>query len=247
LHILFSPFSQVDSSTTRKFGGTGLGLAISKQLARLMGGRIGVESIEGKGSTFWFTANFITEMHRQLGEQCPESDHAGMAAPGVEALANSSMSSCGSSATAKPQEDSGRIVRILVAEDNPVNQMVAHAMINKLGYQADIVANGLETINALRMIPYDLVLMDCRMPEMDGFEATRLIRKEESKVLDHDIPIIAMTASAMSGDREICLHAGMNDFISKPVRKETLEQMIATWLGRRGEDKITKIARISNP
>ncbi len=247
LHILFSPFSQVDSSTTRKFGGTGLGLAISKQLARLMGGRIGVESIEGKGSTFWFTANFIMEKERQLGEQCPESDHTEMMAPGVEALANNSMISCGSYATAKPLENSGRIVRILVAEDNPVNQMVAQAMINKLGYEADIVANGLETINALRMIPYDLVLMDCRMPEMDGFEATRLIRKEESKVLDHDIPIIAMTASAMSGDREICLHAGMNDFISKPVRKETLEQMIAAWLGRRGQDQISKIARISNP
>jgi CheY-like chemotaxis protein len=169
-----------------------------------------------------------------------------MATPGVEAFVNSSMISCGSSATAKPQENSGHIVRILVAEDNPVNQMVAQAMINKLGYQADIVANGLETINALRMIPYDLVLMDCRMPEMDGFEATRLIRKEESKVLDHDIPIIAMTASAMSGDKEICLHAGMNDFISKPVRKETLEQMISAWLGRRGQDQISKIARISN-
>ncbi|OPY49263.1 MAG: hybrid sensory histidine kinase BarA [Methanosaeta sp. PtaU1.Bin112] len=249
LHILFTPFSQVDSSTTRKFGGTGLGLAISKQLARLMGGRIGVESIEGKGSTFWFTANFITETTetlRQFGEKCPESDHAGKPDPEDKAFANSSMKCCGSSATAKPQEDSGRIVRILVAEDNPVNQMVAQAMINKLGYQADIVANGLETISALRMIPYDLVLMDCRMPEMDGFEATRLIRKEESKVLDHDIPIIAMTASAMSGDREICLHAGMNDFISKPVRKETLEQMIAAWLGRRGQDQISKIARISN-
>ncbi|MDD4651584.1 MAG: ATP-binding protein [Methanothrix sp.] len=211
LHILFSPFSQVDSSTTRKFGGTGLGLAISKQLAILMGGRMGVESIEGLGSTFWFTARFVEETEKPYGE-------------------NSQKENCGN------DNDLGRIARILVAEDNPVNQMVAQAMINKLGYQADIVANGQETINALRMIPYDLVLMDCRMPEMDGFEATRLIRKEESKVLDPNIPIIAMTASAMSGDREMCLRAGMNDFISKPVRKQTLGQVIATWLKNREEE-----------
>jgi PAS domain S-box-containing protein len=211
LHILFSPFSQVDSSTTRKFGGTGLGLAISKQLAVLMGGRMGVESIEGLGSTFWFTARFAEEAEKPFGE-------------------NSQKENCGA------DNDPGRIARILVAEDNPVNQMVAQAMINKLGYQADIVANGQETINALAMIPYDLVLMDCRMPEMDGFEATRLIRKAESKVLDPNIPIIAMTASAISGDREMCLRAGMNDFISKPVRKQTLGQMIATWLKNREEE-----------
>lgn len=243
LHILFSPFSQVDSSTTRKFGGTGLGLAISKQLAILMGGRMGVESIEGAGSTFWFTACFAAETAKPFGENSQkENCGADMLACHKSGLLQGDTSASGGSAGLKSPKDLGRIARILVAEDNPVNQMVAQAMINKLGYQADIVANGQETINALRMIPYDLVLMDCRMPEMDGFEATRLIRKEESKVLDPKIPIIAMTASAMSGDRENCLRAGMNDFISKPVRKQTLGQMIATWLKNREErDPISKI------
>ena len=103
-------------------------------------------------------------------------------------------------------------------------------MIRRLGYQVDIVANGQETIEALRLIPYDLVLMDCQMPEMDGFEATRLIRRAESKVLNCRIPIIAMTASAMKGDKERCLSAGMNDFIAKPVRMTELERMLAAWL-----------------
>lgn len=231
MHILFSPFSQVDSSTTRKFGGTGLGLAISKQLAILMGGRMGVESIEGAGSTFWFTACFAAETAKPFAENSQKGNcSADMPACRNSGLLQGGTSASGGSAGLKSLKELDRIARILVAEDNPVNQMVAQAMINKLGYQADIVANGQETINALRMIPYDLVLMDCRMPEMDGFEATRLIRKEESKVLDPNIPIIAMTASAMSGDRENCLRAGMNDFISKPVRKQNLGQMIATWL-----------------
>ena len=236
LHILFSPFSQVDSSTTRKFGGTGLGLAISKQLAILMGGRMGVESIAGAGSTFWFTACFAAETAKQFGENSQkENCNAGMPSCCNSGLLEGDASASGDSAGLKSPQDPGRTARILVAEDNPVNQMVAQAMISKLGYQADIVANGRETINALRMIPYDLVLMDCRMPEMDGFEATRLIRREGSKVLDPKIPIIAMTASAMSGDREMCLRAGMNDFISKPVRKQTLGQMISTWLQNREE------------
>jgi two-component system sensor histidine kinase/response regulator len=106
-------------------------------------------------------------------------------------------------------------------------------MINKLGYQVDIVANGQESIDALELIPYDLVLMDCQMPEMDGFEATRSIRREDSMVLDRHIPIIAMTAATMSGDREKCLRAGMNDFIAKPVRQKELEEMLALWLGGR--------------
>jgi CheY-like chemotaxis protein len=110
-----------------------------------------------------------------------------------------------------------------------------------MGYQMDIVANGQETIEALRLIPYDLVLMDCQMPEMDGFEATRFIRREESKVLNCNIPIIAMTASAMKGDKERCLQAGMNDFIAKPVRMTELERMLVAWLEERSpEDQNTK-------
>ncbi len=220
LHVLFSPFTQVDNSTTRKYGGTGLGLAISMQLAELMGGKIGVESIDGMGSTFWFTANFSRLAKRPFaGDNCAKVDHIGIG-----------KSNNGQRKATKPQEKAGHNVRLLVAEDNHVNQRVASAMIRRLGYQVDIVANGQETIEALRLIPYDLVLMDCQMPEMDGFEATRLIRRAESKVLNCSIPIIAMTASAMKGDKERCLSAGMNDFIAKPVRMTELERMLAAWL-----------------
>ena len=117
-----------------------------------------------------------------------------------------------------------------MAEDNPVNQKVAQAMLRKMGLQADVVANGQEAINALQIIPYDLVLMDCQMPEMDGFEATRNIRQQGSKALNPCIPIIAMTALTMQGDREKCIQAGMNDFIAKPVQQKELAEMLARWL-----------------
>lgn len=115
-------------------------------------------------------------------------------------------------------------------------------MIKRLGYQVDIVANGQETIEALRLIPYEMVLMDCQMPEMDGFEATRLIRRAESKVLNCNIPIIAMTASAMKGDKERCLKAGMNDFIAKPVRMRELERMLAAWLWEGARKRLAPIS-----
>jgi len=217
--ILFSPFTQVDSSTTRKYGGTGLGLAISRQLAELMGGRIGVVSQEGEGSTFWFTANF-----KALCKGCSGSTN-------WESKKNKKNNFYSEKFTQKDTlEESYDSVRILVAEDNLINQKVAQAIIKKMGYEVDIVGNGQETINALQLIPYSLVLMDCQMPEMDGFEATRRIRQEGSMVLNPNIPIIAMTASAMSGDREKCIRAGMDDFIAKPVRKEELEEMLTRWL-----------------
>lgn len=217
--ILFSPFTQVDSSTTRKYGGTGLGLAISRQLAELMGGRIGVVSQEGEGSTFWFTANF-----KALCRGCSGSAN-------WESKKNKKNNFYSEKFTQKDMlEESYDSVRILVAEDNLINQKVAQAIIKKMGYEVDIVGNGQETINALQLVPYNLVLMDCQMPEMDGFEATRRIRQEGSMVLNPNIPIIAMTASAMSGDREKCIRAGMDDFIAKPVRKEEMEEMLTRWL-----------------
>jgi signal transduction histidine kinase/transcriptional regulator with PAS, ATPase and Fis domain/ActR/RegA family two-component response regulator len=216
--ILFSPFSQVDGSTTRKYGGTGLGLAISKQLAKLMGGEIGLESREGIGSTFWFTSVFEKQT----------------ALPGwadgepIEIAKKGAIDSI----AAKPAlpQSLKRKIHILVAEDNSVNQKVARALLRKMGIKSDVVANGLEAVHALCSIPYDLVLMDCQMPEMDGFEATSIIRRQESKAINPRIPIIAMTALAMQGDREKCIQAGMNDFIAKPVRQRDLAVMLARWL-----------------
>ncbi len=222
---LFSLFTQVDGSTTRKYGGTGLGLAISRQLAELMGGKIGLKSEEGKGSTFWFTAMFEKQPARS-GAADKKSAKIG----GEEANERF---------TSEPaiSENGKRKKHILVVEDNLVNQKVAQSMLRKMGFQADIVASGQEGINALQMIPYDMVLMDCQMPEMDGYEATRRIRNRASGAINPSIPIIAMTAVAMQGDREKCIQAGMNDFIAKPVLITELAEMLAHWLAITTNDK----------
>ena len=223
---LFSPFTQVDSSTTRQYGGTGLGLAISRQLAELMGGKIGLESKEGIGSTFWFTAVFEKQ---PAGSGSADEKFAKIEGEGA-------MERC---ATVPAISENGkRKIRILVVEDNPVNQKVAQAMMRKMGLRADVVANGQEAVNALQMIPYDLVLMDCQMPEMDGFEATHCIRQEGSRALNPQIPIIAMTASTMRGDRRKCIQAGMSDFIAKPVQIRELAEMLARWLAITTNDNL---------
>lgn len=201
--VLFNTFSQVDVSTTRKFGGTGLGLAISRQLAEMMGGSVGVTSQEGKGSEFWFTARL--GMSLGLGGQAPGVALEGQPAACLEG-------------------------RILVAEDNSTNREVALGMLRQFGLRADAVANGAEAISALESIPYDLVLIDMRMPVMDGIEAARQIRNPRSAVLNHDIPIIALTANAMESDRDSCLAAGMNDFVPKPILKAVLRAALNRWL-----------------
>jgi PAS domain S-box-containing protein len=204
---LFSPFTQADASTTRKYGGTGLGLAISKSLAEMMGGTIGVNSRKGHGSTFWFTANF---------ELAP----GGQPQTGGERANTRSSAEGGTSGT--PSD-----ARILVAEDNATNREVALAQLRKLGYKTDAVTNGAEAVEAIRQGGYHLVLMDCAMPVMDGFEATRRVR-----ALNPALPIIALTADAMSGDRERCLSQGMNDYLAKPVDLEQLAETLRKWLPR---------------
>jgi len=129
-------------------------------------------------------------------------------------------------------EDKKRRVRILLAEDNIINQKVVISTLKKLGYNADAVANGKEAVKALEMIPYDVVLMDCQMPEMDGYEATGEIRKRSSKVLDHEVPVIAITANVMKGDREKCLNAGMDDYLPKPIYPNELSDMLEKWIGK---------------
>jgi signal transduction histidine kinase/DNA-binding response OmpR family regulator len=362
---LFQSFSQVDASTTRRYGGTGLGLAISRQLCEMMGGQIGVESEPGKGSTFWFTLHLgiasVTEsdtggldegrafsdvplsadlvgkrllivddnaanrrilfhqtsrwgMSPQMAEDAatalmmlrnaaehgspydlavldfmmPQMDGFGLAAAikadpliaGIPLVMLTSYSQRGhreradglgiSAYVAKPVRQAqlhstlSRILRsphstshlpavtppaavplngqrapigetrtrgrILIAEDNSVNQKVARRQVERLGYQADVVANGHEALDALARIPYDAVLMDCQMPEMDGFAATAAIRQRESAGLSLRIPIIALTANALAGENQVCLEAGMDDYISKPVKIETLETVLEKWV-----------------
>jgi PAS domain S-box-containing protein len=345
LDSLFSPFVQADGSTTRKYGGTGLGLAISRQLVEMMGGELGVESEEGKGSTFSFTVlldrpssegnhqpalagvqdleglrvlvvddnpvnrEYLAVVLEGWGVRYAEASHAAqalrllreahrqqdpfqvalldMAMPEVdgEALARQIraddrfaetalllVTSLGSRESeerlaaagfcgwlAKPirrsllLESLHRALnrqpqtpdrpaplptpapasdrrRILLVEDNITNQQVAQGLISKLGFRVDVVANGKEAIKALEEMPYDLVLMDCQMPEMDGFEATAVIRAPQSTVRNRRIPIIALTAHATQGDRAKCLEAGMDDYLSKPISPQLLAQTLIRWL-----------------
>ncbi len=199
---LFEDFHQLDGSLTRKHGGTGLGLAISRRLTELMGGRIWVESDPGQGSTFYFTL---------IGEPAaaPPRRPPAPLTPIPE--------------SARPIPSSP--LRILLAEDHPVNRQVILGLLEHLGYRADVAANGREVLETLARQPYDVVLMDVQMPEMDGLEATRRIRGQTSG--GPRPRIVAMTAHAMSGDRERCLEAGMDGYVSKPVRLDDLAAALA--------------------
>ena len=345
---VFSTYSQVDSSTTRRHGGTGLGLAIARMLTQLMGGEIGVESERGAGSRFWFTALFresdikasqpqpvgtlagtavaiiddnrtnrvileryldswgtrersfergreaLRALHEAADEDdpfevaivdlmMPEMDGADVASkiradPKLKGMVVVLLTSAGRSEQPVPgvdvelvkpvrpsqlfdvlqtllasrpapskrrinREGSGppaarhRWARILIVEDNAANLKLAVRMVERLGYRADVAGNGTEALNVLGQVRYDAVLMDCQMPEMDGYEATREIRRGEDD--RRHLPIIAMTASAMAGDRERCLAAGMDDYISKPVKLHIVAAVLERWLGADGDHNQT--------
>ncbi|MEE8432368.1 MAG: response regulator [Candidatus Desulfatibia sp.] len=348
MNFLFQSFSQIDASTTRKYGGSGLGLAISKQLAEIMGGQIGVESKQRKGSIFWFTADFekqpetvaelpefladikgkrvlaidnnpenllvlgdylqswgcqysgasgayeaLSLLHQAVADgaafdlaildqvmpdmdgetlgqtikadpvlketrlvmltsQAQRGDAARVKEVGFDAylpkpLERLVIFDCLVAVLAKKPnqhltgrqpafvtrhtlaESKRRRVRILLAEDNEINQKLAVSILKKIGCRVDVAANGREAIEALEKSSYNVVLMDIRMPEMDGLEATRIIRDPQSKVRNHDIPIIAVTASTLTGDRELFLKAGMNDYISKPIDSQKFLAIIAKY------------------
>jgi CheY-like chemotaxis protein len=197
IQSLFEAFTQVDSSTTRKYGGTGLGLQITKRLIELMGGEIRVESQLNEGSTFIFTVNLAAGSPTVTQTVERNTGHAPIAQK-----------------------------RILVAEDNQTNQIVISAMLKRLGYEFDICSNGQEAINALNTSTYSIVLMDCQMPIVDGFQATRNIRQQQNI---KSTPIIALTAGVTDQEKKECFDAGMNDFLSKPIKLGLLKDALLKW------------------
>jgi signal transduction histidine kinase/ActR/RegA family two-component response regulator len=200
---MFEPFMQADVSMTRVYGGNGLGLAISKELVELMGGAIGAESEPGRGSVFWF--------------ELPLPEIAGAGAARERTLPAAER-------TAGPASP-----LVLVVEDSPVNRLVAVHVLERCGFRSHVVNDGREALGALSTQRYDAVLMDCQMPDIDGYEATRELRRREAGRSRHT-PVIAMTAHAMAGDREKCLAAGMDDYIAKPVRSQTLVEVLKRWI-----------------
>ena len=215
--VLFNTFSQVDASTTRRYGGTGLGLSIVKRLAELMGGTVGVESIPGMGSTFWFTVATAATADAAFRDFSPAEAEAVVKDSVVVPAPTTPVSAV----VAK------RRPRILLAEDNLVNQKVASRVLEKEGFQVDVAVDGRQAVDAWRRGTYDLILMDCQMPQLDGYEATREIRREEREmVVVSRIPIIALTAHAMKGAAEDCRRAGMDDYLTKPLDREQLRRCL---------------------
>jgi PAS domain S-box-containing protein len=220
---LFQPFTQADISTTRQFGGTGLGLAICHSLVTMMGGEIGVDSTEGKGSTFWFTAE-VTVLPADLTEDAASAHRPKPKDARSDAL----------------KRIAG--LHVLLVEDNEINQQVAREFLGLAGVTVDIASNGKIAVEMVAETPYDAILMDVQMPLMDGYQATKIIRADSRHT---DLPIIAMTAHAMQSEREKCLAVGMNDHVTKPIDPDRLYAALATWAARPGSrpakpaDKIT--------
>ncbi|MDF5839864.1 ATP-binding protein [Pseudomonas aeruginosa] len=207
LEHMFDAFQQADSSISRRYGGTGLGLAIARTLAERMGGTLQAESKEGSGSTFTLEIPLPFQQSPAHRQQA-----AGDAAP-----------------VAAGQE-------ILLVEDNPVNQTVIEAMLRSLGYRVTLVADGIQAVRSAERQRYDAILMDCRLPVLDGYSATREIRAQEN---GRRVPIIALTANALQGDRENCLQAGMNDYLAKPFKRAELQRILQRWIGSQPELPVT--------
>ena len=196
---VFDAFTQVDASSTRRHGGTGLGLAIVKELAELMGGQVGVDSRLDEGSTFWFEVSL---------KKADRVDRVVDATPALPVALSA---------------------RILLAEDDAVNQMVVEEMLKTLGCVVDVVDDGEAACAAASATRYDLIFMDCHMPGTDGFEATRRIR-DDGRARGAHIPIVALTADALAGDRERCLASGMDDYMTKPVSTAQLAAAVQRWV-----------------
>jgi PAS domain S-box-containing protein len=211
LEHIFDPFTQADSSTTRTYGGTGLGLAICKRLAELMGGSIGVEGTEGLSSTFWFTVVMEKQVVKVAGQGIFPVSAEHVVSPHQK----------------KPTTN---VIRILLAEDDPSAQKIVPKLLKNYGYQVDVAVDGKEALQALQKNDYALVLMDCMMPEISGYEVTAVIRDPASAVLRHDIPVIALTGNAMKQDREKCTAAGMDDHLPKPLLLPDLLAVLEKWL-----------------
>jgi signal transduction histidine kinase/CheY-like chemotaxis protein len=209
---VFQPFSQADSSTTRKYGGTGLGLPICKRLVELMGGTIGLNSQPGQGSTFWFRLPLASAPPALVALDTPRGDGLRKAA----------------SVPAAPMARSAQ-PRLLLVEDSWMNQQVALGMLERLGYTVDLATDGRQALDAVERAVYAAILLDCQMPEMDGYQVAEALRRREALEDLQPVPIIALTASAMSADRERCLKSGMNDHLAKPVRLAELSAVLTRW------------------
>jgi signal transduction histidine kinase len=203
LEHMFVAFQQADSSISRRYGGTGLGLPIARNLAERMGGTLRAQSQEGSGSVF------TLEMPLALNQKPALAKPKGMAAARTNIPAD------------------GQSQHVLLVEDNPVNQTVIEAMLRSLGYEVSVVGDGAQAVDSVREQVFAAVLMDCRLPVVDGYESTRRIRRLPER---NGLPIIALTANALLGDREACLEAGMNDYLAKPFKRTDLQQLLERWL-----------------